>query len=70
MKLWTIIYQAYLLRRKFFNFCCFSSVFVFIQNRADQIAFRAAGGLTALENVLQAATSPANLNAASRIPFK
>ncbi|KFP88522.1 S phase cyclin A-associated protein in the endoplasmic reticulum, partial [Apaloderma vittatum] len=40
------------------------------ENTADQIAFRAAGGLTALENVLQAVTSPTNLNAASRIPFK
>uniref|UniRef100_A0A672V4I3 S-phase cyclin A associated protein in the ER n=1 Tax=Strigops habroptila TaxID=2489341 RepID=A0A672V4I3_STRHB len=40
------------------------------QNTADQIAFRAAGGLTALENVLQAVTSPTNLNAVSRIPFK
>ncbi|KFV09294.1 S phase cyclin A-associated protein in the endoplasmic reticulum, partial [Pterocles gutturalis] len=40
------------------------------ENTADQIAFRAAGGLTALENVLQAVTSPMNLNAVSRIPFK
>uniref|UniRef100_A0A8V5GRJ8 Uncharacterized protein n=1 Tax=Melopsittacus undulatus TaxID=13146 RepID=A0A8V5GRJ8_MELUD len=40
------------------------------QNTADQIAFRAAGGLTALENVLQAVTSPTSLNAVSRIPFK
>ncbi|XP_057280123.1 S phase cyclin A-associated protein in the endoplasmic reticulum [Pezoporus wallicus] len=40
------------------------------QNTADQIAFRAAGGLTALENILQAVTSPTNLNAVSRIPFK
>uniref|UniRef100_A0A8C3J385 S-phase cyclin A associated protein in the ER n=1 Tax=Calidris pygmaea TaxID=425635 RepID=A0A8C3J385_9CHAR len=40
------------------------------ENTADQIAFRAAGGLTALENVLQAVTSPTNLNAVSRIPFK
>ncbi|NXL87786.1 SCAPE protein, partial [Alectura lathami] len=40
------------------------------ENTADQIAFRAAGGLTALEHVLQALTSPTNLNAVSRIPFK
>ncbi|XP_037249631.1 S phase cyclin A-associated protein in the endoplasmic reticulum isoform X1 [Falco rusticolus] len=40
------------------------------ENTADQIAFRAAGGLTALENVLQAVTSPTNPNAVSRIPFK
>ncbi|KGL94662.1 S phase cyclin A-associated protein in the endoplasmic reticulum, partial [Charadrius vociferus] len=40
------------------------------ENTADQIAFRAAGGLTALENVLQVVTSPANLNVVSRIPFK
>ncbi|XP_068000235.1 S phase cyclin A-associated protein in the endoplasmic reticulum isoform X2 [Melanerpes formicivorus] len=40
------------------------------ENTADQIAFRAAGGLTALENVLQAMTSPTNLNAVSRIPYK
>ncbi|KFQ73667.1 S phase cyclin A-associated protein in the endoplasmic reticulum [Phaethon lepturus] len=40
------------------------------ENTADQIAFRAAGGLTALENVLQAVTSPTNLNAVSRLPFK
>ncbi|XP_021262677.1 S phase cyclin A-associated protein in the endoplasmic reticulum isoform X4 [Numida meleagris] len=40
------------------------------ENTADQIAFRAAGGLTALEHVLQAMTAPTNLNAASRIPFK
>ncbi|XP_074736634.1 S phase cyclin A-associated protein in the endoplasmic reticulum isoform X2 [Strix uralensis] len=40
------------------------------ENTADQIAFRAAGGLTALENVLQAVTSPTNLNAVSRIPSK
>uniref|UniRef100_A0A8C9EIR3 S-phase cyclin A associated protein in the ER n=1 Tax=Pavo cristatus TaxID=9049 RepID=A0A8C9EIR3_PAVCR len=40
------------------------------ENTADQIAFRAAGGLTALEHVLQAVTAPTNLNTASRIPFK
>ncbi|XP_054025043.1 S phase cyclin A-associated protein in the endoplasmic reticulum isoform X2 [Dryobates pubescens] len=40
------------------------------ENTADQIAFRAAGGLTALESVLQAMTSPTNLNAISRIPYK
>ncbi|NXN16995.1 SCAPE protein, partial [Indicator maculatus] len=40
------------------------------ENTADQIAFRVAGGLTALENVLQAMTSPTNLNAISRITYK
>ncbi|NWR89028.1 SCAPE protein, partial [Furnarius figulus] len=40
------------------------------ENTADKIAFRAAGGLTALENVLQMVTSPTNLNAVSRVPFK
>ncbi|XP_068266129.1 S phase cyclin A-associated protein in the endoplasmic reticulum isoform X2 [Nyctibius grandis] len=40
------------------------------ENTADQVAFRAAGGLTALENVLQTLTSPTNLNAVSRVPFK
>ncbi|XP_074956055.1 S phase cyclin A-associated protein in the endoplasmic reticulum isoform X3 [Phalacrocorax aristotelis] len=40
------------------------------ENTADKIVFRAAGGLTALENILQAVTSPTNLNVASRIPFK
>ncbi|XP_042680556.1 S phase cyclin A-associated protein in the endoplasmic reticulum isoform X2 [Centrocercus urophasianus] len=40
------------------------------ENTADQIAFRAAGGLTALEHILQAMTAPTNLNTASRIPFK
>ncbi|NXW65006.1 SCAPE protein, partial [Eurystomus gularis] len=40
------------------------------ENMADQIAFRAAGGLTALENVLQTVTSPTNLSAVSRVPFK
>ncbi|XP_061856197.1 S phase cyclin A-associated protein in the endoplasmic reticulum isoform X2 [Colius striatus] len=40
------------------------------ENTADQIAFRAAGGLTALENVLQAVTSPTNSTAIPRIPFK
>ncbi|KAM6302398.1 S phase cyclin A-associated protein in the endoplasmic reticulum isoform 1-T1 [Podargus strigoides] len=40
------------------------------ENTTDQIAFRAAGGLTALESVLQAVTSPTNLNAVARIPFK
>ncbi|XP_039413762.1 S phase cyclin A-associated protein in the endoplasmic reticulum isoform X2 [Corvus cornix cornix] len=40
------------------------------ENTADKIAFRAAGGLTALENVLQTVTSPTNLNAAARVPFK
>uniref|UniRef100_A0A8C5TNN0 S-phase cyclin A associated protein in the ER n=1 Tax=Malurus cyaneus samueli TaxID=2593467 RepID=A0A8C5TNN0_9PASS len=40
------------------------------ENTADKIAFRAAGGLSALENVLQTVTSATNLNAASRVPFK
>ncbi|XP_064245734.1 S phase cyclin A-associated protein in the endoplasmic reticulum isoform X3 [Passer domesticus] len=40
------------------------------ENTADKIAFRAAGGLTALENVLQMVTSPTNLNAAARVPLK
>ncbi|XP_053933468.1 S phase cyclin A-associated protein in the endoplasmic reticulum isoform X1 [Cuculus canorus] len=40
------------------------------ENTADQIVFRAAGGLTALESVLQAVTSPTNLSAVSRVPFK
>ncbi|XP_021399082.2 S phase cyclin A-associated protein in the endoplasmic reticulum isoform X2 [Lonchura striata] len=40
------------------------------ENTADKIAFRAAGGLTALENILQMVTSPTNLNAAARVPFK
>lgn len=62
--------QVYPLCEHFSNFCWFSSVFVFLQNTADKIAFRAAGGLTALENVLQMVTSPTNLNAAARVPFK
>lgn len=62
--------QVYPLCKHFSNFCWFSSVFVFLQNTADKIAFRAAGGLTALENVLQMVTSPTNLNAAARVPFK
>ncbi|NXN92808.1 SCAPE protein, partial [Rhinopomastus cyanomelas] len=40
------------------------------ENTADQIAFRAAGGLTALENVLQAVMSPAALSAISRVPLR
>ncbi|XP_017936992.1 S phase cyclin A-associated protein in the endoplasmic reticulum isoform X1 [Manacus vitellinus] len=40
------------------------------ENTADKIAFRAAGGLTALENVLQVVTSPSNPSAASRVPLK
>ncbi|XP_015494731.1 S phase cyclin A-associated protein in the endoplasmic reticulum [Parus major] len=40
------------------------------ENTADKIAFRAAGGLSALENVLQTVTSPTNLSAAARVPFK
>ncbi|XP_027513397.1 S phase cyclin A-associated protein in the endoplasmic reticulum isoform X1 [Corapipo altera] len=40
------------------------------ENTADKVAFRAAGGLTALENVLQVVTSPTNPSAASRVPLK
>ncbi|XP_069480553.1 S phase cyclin A-associated protein in the endoplasmic reticulum isoform X2 [Ambystoma mexicanum] len=40
------------------------------QTVADQIAFRMAGGLSALEHILQAASSAPNLGAASRIPLK
>ncbi|KAI1235021.1 hypothetical protein IHE44_0002652 [Lamprotornis superbus] len=40
------------------------------ENTADKMAFRAAGGLTALENVLQMVTSATNLNAAARVPLK
>ncbi|XP_050165335.1 S phase cyclin A-associated protein in the endoplasmic reticulum isoform X2 [Myiozetetes cayanensis] len=40
------------------------------ENTADKIAFRAAGGLSALENVLQMVTSPTNLSAVSRVPLK
>ncbi|KGL75304.1 S phase cyclin A-associated protein in the endoplasmic reticulum, partial [Tinamus guttatus] len=40
------------------------------ENTADQVAFRVAGGLTALEHVLQTVTSSTNLNAASRISVK
>ncbi|XP_039933341.1 S phase cyclin A-associated protein in the endoplasmic reticulum isoform X2 [Hirundo rustica] len=40
------------------------------ENTADKIAFRAAGGLSALESVLQVVTSPSNLSAAARVPFK
>ncbi|XP_025894422.1 S phase cyclin A-associated protein in the endoplasmic reticulum isoform X2 [Nothoprocta perdicaria] len=40
------------------------------ENTADQVAFRVAGGLTALEHVLQMVTSSTNLNAASRITVK
>uniref|UniRef100_A0A8C3VCP6 S-phase cyclin A associated protein in the ER n=1 Tax=Catharus ustulatus TaxID=91951 RepID=A0A8C3VCP6_CATUS len=40
------------------------------ENTADKVAFRAAGGLTALENVLQMMTSPSNLSAATRVPLK
>ncbi|NWU88468.1 SCAPE protein, partial [Upupa epops] len=40
------------------------------ENTADQIAFRSAGGLTALENVLQAVMSPTTQNAVSRVPLK
>uniref|UniRef100_A0A8C3TDB0 S-phase cyclin A associated protein in the ER n=1 Tax=Chelydra serpentina TaxID=8475 RepID=A0A8C3TDB0_CHESE len=40
------------------------------ENAADQIAFRVAGGLTALEHILQVVISSTNLNAVSRIPPK
>nr|XP_033776687.1 S phase cyclin A-associated protein in the endoplasmic reticulum isoform X2 [Geotrypetes seraphini] len=40
------------------------------QNLADQIAFQAAGGLAALEQVLQVVILGSNHNAASRIPHK
>ncbi|KAJ7405112.1 hypothetical protein BTVI_70112 [Pitangus sulphuratus] len=39
-------------------------------NTADKITFRAAGGLSALENVLQMVTSPTGLSAVSRVPLK
>ncbi|XP_074863020.1 S phase cyclin A-associated protein in the endoplasmic reticulum isoform X3 [Carettochelys insculpta] len=40
------------------------------ENAADQIAFRVAGGLSALEHILQIMISSTNLNAVSRIPPK
>ncbi|XP_043379858.1 S phase cyclin A-associated protein in the endoplasmic reticulum isoform X4 [Chelonia mydas] len=40
------------------------------ENAADQIAFRVAGGLSALEHILQVVISSTNLNAVSRIPPK
>ncbi|XP_071424702.1 S phase cyclin A-associated protein in the endoplasmic reticulum isoform X2 [Pithys albifrons albifrons] len=40
------------------------------ENTADKTAFRAAGGLTALENVLQVVTSPPSVSAVSRVPLK
>ncbi|KYO21314.1 S phase cyclin A-associated protein in the endoplasmic reticulum isoform C [Alligator mississippiensis] len=40
------------------------------ENMADQISFRVAGGLTALEHILQIVMSSTNLNAVSRIPVK
>uniref|UniRef100_A0A8C8R6S6 S-phase cyclin A associated protein in the ER n=1 Tax=Pelusios castaneus TaxID=367368 RepID=A0A8C8R6S6_9SAUR len=40
------------------------------ENAADQIAFRIAGGLSALEHILQVVISSMNLNAVSRIPPK
>ncbi|XP_060115892.1 S phase cyclin A-associated protein in the endoplasmic reticulum isoform X2 [Heteronotia binoei] len=40
------------------------------ENAADQVAFHAAGGFTALEQILQAAITSTNLNAISRIPLK
>ncbi|XP_075753480.1 S phase cyclin A-associated protein in the endoplasmic reticulum isoform X3 [Pelodiscus sinensis] len=40
------------------------------ENVADQIAFRVAGGLSALEHILQVMISSTNLSAVSRIPPK
>ncbi|XP_006142656.1 S phase cyclin A-associated protein in the endoplasmic reticulum isoform X2 [Tupaia chinensis] len=40
------------------------------ENVADQIAFQVAGGLTALEHILQAVVPATNTNTASRIPPK
>ncbi|XP_060257702.1 S phase cyclin A-associated protein in the endoplasmic reticulum isoform X6 [Ovis aries] len=40
------------------------------ENVADQIAFQAAGGLTALEHILQAVVPVTNVNTVSRIPPK
>ncbi|XP_043933400.1 S phase cyclin A-associated protein in the endoplasmic reticulum [Protopterus annectens] len=40
------------------------------QNSADQIAFQAAGGLTALEQILQVVLAAGNPNAILRIPLK
>lgn len=40
------------------------------ENVADQIAFQVAGGLTALEHILQAVVPATNVNAISRIPPK
>ncbi|XP_053320533.1 S phase cyclin A-associated protein in the endoplasmic reticulum isoform X2 [Spea bombifrons] len=40
------------------------------QNAADQIAFRAAGGLSVLEQILQTATPVCNSSPATRLPFK
>ncbi|XP_039193549.1 S phase cyclin A-associated protein in the endoplasmic reticulum isoform X2 [Crotalus tigris] len=40
------------------------------ENVADQVAFHVAGGFSALEQVLQVATTSINLNSISRIPLK
>ncbi|KAJ7311222.1 hypothetical protein JRQ81_006834 [Phrynocephalus forsythii] len=40
------------------------------ENTADQVGFHVAGGFTALEQVLQVATTSTNLNTVSRIPLK
>ncbi|XP_052044247.1 S phase cyclin A-associated protein in the endoplasmic reticulum isoform X2 [Apodemus sylvaticus] len=40
------------------------------ENVADQIAFQVAGGLTALENILQVVAPATNMNMVSRIPPK
>uniref|UniRef100_A0A8C8WCD4 S-phase cyclin A associated protein in the ER n=1 Tax=Panthera leo TaxID=9689 RepID=A0A8C8WCD4_PANLE len=40
------------------------------KNVADQIAFQVAGGLTALEHILQGVVPTTNVNTASRIPLK
>ncbi|KAF7474010.1 Hypothetical predicted protein [Marmota monax] len=40
------------------------------ENMADQIAFQVAGGLTALEHILQVVVPATNVNTVSRIPPK
>ncbi|KAM3927475.1 S phase cyclin A-associated protein in the endoplasmic reticulum isoform 2-T2 [Leptodactylus fuscus] len=40
------------------------------QNSSDQISFRAAGGLSVLEQILQIMTPPSNSSTSSRVPFK
>lgn len=57
-----------------FSFCAWEveliSVCILVQNVADQIAFQVAGGLTALEHILQGVVPAANVNTVSRIPPK